>query len=134
MTLKVPSSATIVLSLLGGVLAVLNQTVLHLGSHWSTYITVGLVFLAGLGISPLVGKQFRSALHPSHQVSVIISAALSAAALVLTTINVSSGLKAILGGVLTFLAGIGFAPIAPAPTPKPASAVTPGPPSAGSGT
>ena len=131
-SLTIPSWASTVLSLIAGALAVLNQVTFGFGSPWQPYVTVALVFLAGLGISPLVGAQFRAALHLSHAASLVIAAVLAAVTLALTTLHVSAGLQGILGGVLTFLVGIGFAPgavVAPTPGPAPQPA-PPAPPAA----
>lgn len=110
MKLQLPSWLTTALGALAGVLAILNQTTLHAGSSWSGYITVALVFLAGLGISPLVGEKFQSAVHLSPKVGIVISSALAALAVALGTLNVSAGVKGIIQGVIVFAAALGFAP------------------------
>ena len=74
---------------------------------------MALIFLAGLGVSPLVGAAFRAALHLSTAVSLLISSALGALALAVHTFNLSEGLKGVLQGVLAFAAAIGFAPTTP---------------------
>jgi len=56
---------TTLLSLVAGVLAVLNQTSFDLVQPWKTALTVALVFLTGLGISPLTGPAFRNAFEVS---------------------------------------------------------------------
>ena len=110
MKLNLPSQVTVALGLAAGVLAILTQTTFGFAAAWTSYITVALVFLAGLGISPLVGPAFRSALHLSQSMSLIISSALSALAIAVTTFNVSTGVKGILEGVLAFASALGFAP------------------------
>jgi hypothetical protein len=108
--LNLPSWATVTLGAIAGILAVLNETVFSAGATWGAYITIALIFLAGLGISPLVGPAFRSALHLSAAVSILISSGLAALALALTTIHMSSALHAILGAALAFASALGFAP------------------------
>lgn len=110
MILKLPSKWALVLSLVAGGLEVVNEVVLPIGAQWHAYITVGLTFLAGLGISPLVGVAFKNALHLPQGVSLAISSAMAAVTLILTQLTISPGLKSIIGGVLTFLSGIGFGP------------------------
>lgn len=108
--LKLPTWATTVLGLLAGVAAILNETTFHLPAQIHGGLAIGLVFLAGIGISPLVGASFRAALHLSQSVSVLLSSGLGALALAIHTLNVSEGLRGVLQGVLTFAAAIGFAP------------------------
>ncbi len=115
MSLKLPTWATTALSLVAGALTVLNQTTFDLGSPWKVGLSVALVYLTGLGISPLVGNAFRNALGLSHGASVAISAVLSAAVLIITSVHMSTGLHAALVGIITVLAGVGFGP-ALAPT------------------
>lgn len=110
MKLNIPSQVTVALGLAAGVLAILTQTTFGLGAEWASYVTVALVFLAGLGISPLVGPAFRSALHLSQSASLIISSVLSALAVAATTLNVSVGVRGVIEGVLAFAAALGFAP------------------------
>lgn len=109
-SLGIPSIAAVVLGLLAGVLVVLNEVVLEASSQWHGYITVLLVFGAGVGISPLVGPAFRAALHFPAWVGCIISAGMAAAVLALSTTQMSSLAHAIVAGALTVLAALGFAP------------------------
>jgi hypothetical protein len=109
-SLKLPSWATTIFGLAAGVLAILNETTFGFNPTWRGYASVILIFLAGLGISPLVGSAFRAALHISTAVGLIISSALAALALAVHTFNLSSGLRGVLQGVLAFAAAIGFAP------------------------
>lgn len=108
--LKLPTWATTIVGLAAGVLAVLNEVAFGLDPTWRGYLSVTLIFLAGLGISPLVGSAFRAALHLSPGVSLVISSALAALALAVHMFNLSSGLRGVLQGVLAFAAAIGFAP------------------------
>jgi hypothetical protein len=126
MKLNIPSWATTILSLIAGGLAILNQVSFGFGSPWGVYVTLALVALAGLGISPLVGAQFRSALHLSHSASLVITSIVTTAGVAVTTLSISPTAKGIVVGILAFLAGVGFAPgpqpaPAPAPTPAPAA-------------
>jgi hypothetical protein len=108
--LKLPTWAATVLGLIAGAAAVLNEVAFGLDAEWRSFISVGLVFLAGLGIAPLVGPAFRAALHLSQTVSIFISASLGALALGVHTLNTSEGVRGVLQGVLTFAAAVGFAP------------------------
>jgi len=108
--LGLPSWATAALGLLAGVLAVLNEAAFGFEASWRSYISVVLVFLAGIGISPLVGPAFRAALHLSTSLTVLITSGLGALALAVHTLDMSEGLRGALQGVLVFAAGVGFAP------------------------
>jgi hypothetical protein len=118
MRLNIPTAVALVLSLVAGVLAVLNVTTFQFTQPWHNDITVALVFLAAIGISPLVGPYFRNALHLTAAASVVITAVLMAASAAITTLNLSTDAKGIIVGILTFLAGIGFGP-ATGPVPAP---------------
>jgi hypothetical protein len=113
MKLKLPSWASVTLGIGAGVLAVLNETTFGFATDWRGYISVVLIFLAGIGISPIVGAAFRAALHLSTTVSLLISSGLAALALAVHTFNLSEGLRGVLQGVLAFAAAIGFAPTTP---------------------
>ncbi len=117
---NLPSKASLVLSVLAGVLAVLNAVVFHVGSDWSAWINAALVFLAGIGISPLVGPAFRAALHLSPVVSLFLSAGISALTVGLSTLHMSSALHAVIAAALAFLAGLGFGPATAEPFVTPA--------------
>jgi hypothetical protein len=103
-----PTPVTIGLSLLAGLLTVLNTTTFHFISPWKAVLTVALVFIAGLGIGPLTGANFRNALHIPQNVNVVISSAFAAATIASTTITMSLTAHAIAVGVLTVFAGLGF--------------------------
>lgn len=108
--LKLPSWATTILGLAAGFLAVLNEVAFGFNPTWRGYLSVVLIFLAGLGISPLVGSAFRAALHLSPAASLAISSGLAALALAVHTFSLSEGLRGVLQGVLAFATAIGFAP------------------------
>lgn len=112
MKLKLPSWATITLGVVAGILAVLNQTTFDIATPWKAYVTIALVFLSALGISPLVGEKFQSAVHLAPSVGIVISAALAALAVGLSTLSVSEGVKGLIQGVIVFFSAFGFAPAA----------------------
>jgi hypothetical protein len=107
--LNLPTWFTTGLSLLAGALSVLNQTTFGFPAPWGTSLTIALLFLSGLGISPLVGARFQNALHLSPRLSLAISTALAAAGAAALTIDDKTA-RAIVVGILTFLAGLGFGP------------------------
>ena len=128
MKLNLPSTVTAGLSLVAGVLATLNQFVFHVGSNWYSAVTIALIFLAGLGISPLFGQaweaKFKSLFHINSSLSLVISSAIGALAIAVTTFNFDSTIKSIIVVVLTVAAGLGFAPATtPAPMPAPPAPV-----------
>lgn len=112
-TIGIPTIVVVVLSLLAGLLAVLNEVVFGFSTQWHAYFAIILIFLAGLGISPLLGPAFRAALHLPTWASALISAAMSAALLALSTAGMPHLAHAIIAAVLTVLSGLGFAPSAP---------------------
>jgi hypothetical protein len=112
MKLKLPSWATITLGVFAGILAILNQTTFDIATPWKSYVTIALVFLSALGISPLVGEKFQSAVHLAPSVGIVISAALAALAVGLSTLGVSEGVKGLIQGVIVFFSAFGFAPAA----------------------
>jgi hypothetical protein len=114
-SLQIPTWATALASATATVLTVLNQTTFGFDAPWRSALTVALAFIAGLGISPLTKKAFQNLIHLPHGVSVAISSGMAAAALGLTQIDASQGVKGLIVGVLTFLAGLGFGPAANLP-------------------
>jgi phosphate starvation-inducible membrane PsiE len=120
-----PSIVVVVLSLIAGAIQVLNEVVFHLSSDWHAYLAIILVFLAGIGISPLVGARFKAALHLPPWLGYLITAGMSALTLAMTTLHIGSVAHAVIAAVLTVLAGLGFAPemmVAYAAPPPPSSA------------
>lgn len=109
MKINLPSSVTIVLALIAGVVSVLLQGAFDLDLAWVTGLTVLLVFLSGVGIGPLTGDQFVAALHLPPSITVALASLLSAAALAVTQIHDATTVK-ILAGVITFLSALGFGP------------------------
>lgn len=134
MKLNLPSAVTTGLSLAAGVLATLNQFVFHIGSSWYSAVTVALVFLSGLGISPLFGQafesKFKSIFHLGPSFSLIVSSAIAAVTIGVSTFHINGTVKSIVVVALTVLAGLGFAPTTtnvitppkPSPTPAPVPA------------
>lgn len=118
-TIGIPTIAALILGLLAGVAQVINEAVLEASSQWHAYITVILVFAAGIGISPLVGPAFRAALHLPAWAGYLISAAMAAAVLALSTVSMATLPHAIVAAVLTVLAALGFAPSSIAVVPPP---------------
>lgn len=111
MKLNIPTGLAVVLSLIAGVLTLLNQISFGLAVPWHQLVTFGLVFLVSIGISPLTHGAFRNALHLSGAASTVITTVVMALTAAVTTLSLTSDVKGIIVGVLTFLAGIGFGPI-----------------------
>lgn len=100
--------ATLVASLIAGVLAVLNQTTFVLQNPWHEIVTYGLIFLAGFGITPLIGSAFQNAIHLPHVVTAGITSALVVLQGILSTVSLNGSVHAIIAGVIVVLAGLGF--------------------------
>ena len=105
-----PTAAAVALGLLAGALEVCNEVVLELDPAWHSYLAVALVVLAGVGVSPVTGPAFRAALHLPPWLSYIISAGMAAGVLAFGVTPMSGVAHAVLAGVLTVLAALGFAP------------------------
>lgn len=108
--LGLPTWATTLLGLLAGALAILNEVAFGFDAEWRGYLSIVLIFLSGVGISPLVGPAFRAALHLSTTASMFITSGLAALALAVHSVNVSEGWRGVIQGVLAFAAAVGFAP------------------------
>jgi hypothetical protein len=111
--LKMPTWASAALSAIAGVLAVLNQVTVPwaAGSDYKSYVTVALIFLGGLGISPLLGSAFKNVLHLPLWVSAIITSGLAAAGVAVQITSMSNTPKAIIEFAIAFGTGLGFGPI-----------------------
>jgi hypothetical protein len=109
-SLGLPTWATTLLGLLAGALAILNEVAFGFDAEWRGYLSIVLIFLSGVGISPLVGPAFRAALHLSTTASMFITSALAALALAVHSVNISEGWRGVIQGVLAFAAAVGFAP------------------------
>lgn len=108
--LGLPSIWTTILGLADGVLTVLVHNNFGLPTTWEYVLSAILVFLGGAGIVPLLGPAFRTALNLPHQVTTVISAAMSALSYFLSThpVGLSHSLAGWLSGGLAFLAAVGF--------------------------
>lgn len=113
-TVSLPSAATLILGLIAGVLTGLVHSSFGFGAPWANYASITLVFISALGVSPLVGTAFRNALHLPPTISLIITAALTAAAVGATQIGLSVTDVAIVQGVVAFVGTLGFG-IVPVP-------------------
>lgn len=105
--LNLPSWVVVGLGLLAGIAeyVVLNVPIVQ---PWKTGAAVVVLMIGGLGISPLMGAAFTNALHISHNLAQLITAAVTALGLAVTTLSMSSELKGVLVGLLAFLATVGF--------------------------
>lgn len=123
--LRIPTWATIALSVLAGVLSVLNITSFGFVAPWQNLVAVGLAALAALGIAPLTGPSLQTALHISHALALSLASLVSTAVVAVTTLSIDQTAKGIIAGVLTLLAGVLFGPAGgAAPAPAPASVPT----------
>lgn len=130
MHIRLPTWATLALSLLAGVIAYLNQEVFSVPEPWHTLLTVGLTVLAALGIAPAVHGALRTALHLPYPAAISVSAALGTGAVALATIHINSILRSLLVGALTTLAGALVGPeasVVPVPVPAQRGAQGPSP-------
>jgi hypothetical protein len=115
MKITFPSVVTLILGLVGGVLAYLNQASFAFQPPWNQVITFGLYALAVIGISPLVHGAFRSALHVSVTTATSITTLAALLAAGITTFSMGADAKGVLEGILAFLAFVGFAPATAVP-------------------
>lgn len=107
--LGLPSIATVILGLIAGALTVLVKGAFGLPSTWQYVIAAVLIFLGGVGVTPLLGPAFRSALHLPLAVTTLISAGMSAASYALAApIGISHTWSIWISGALAFLAAVGF--------------------------
>lgn len=115
-TLNLPTPVRYVLTIVATILAVINQATLALGPSLSTYITVGLLFLASVGIPPVLGPAFQSFLAKIlpvawlQTVHTLVALAIAGATLGVTNNVGSPGVRALVAGVATMLVGLGFGP------------------------
>ncbi len=120
--LRVPSWLTIGLSVVAGILSVLNVTTFGFAAPWQTVVTLALAALAALGISAATGPKLETILHLTHPASLAIAAVLSTLAVTITTLSINTTVKGILTGVVTVAAGVLCGP-GPASVPVPAPPV-----------
>lgn len=120
--LGIPTWATVALSILAGVLSLLNLTTFGFGAPWQNLVAVGLAALAALGIAPLTGPGLQTALHISHALALSLASLVATAVIAVTTLSIDQTLKGVIAGILTLLAGVLFGPAggsAPAPPARP---------------
>jgi hypothetical protein len=108
--LGLPSIATTILALVDGVLSVLVHNNFGLSMALSSALSTGLVLLGGLGIQPLLGAAFETALHLPFQVTALISAGMSALTYWLSTnpVGISPTAAGWITGVIAALSALGF--------------------------
>jgi len=111
-TIGLPTLTAFVLSLLLAGAQVVNELVLNISPDWHAYISIILVFFAGIGISPLVGDSFRAAIHLPPIAGYLLSAILAAVLLALYTVALSGVVHVIASSVIIVFTSLGFAPAA----------------------
>lgn len=108
--LGLPSIWTVILGLVDGALTVLVHNNFGIAMGWSAALSTILVFLGAVGVQPLLGPAFETALHLPYQVTAVISAGMSALTYWLSTNP--SGLDPTVAGWITgaiaFLTAVGF--------------------------
>jgi hypothetical protein len=111
-----PKIATLVLALIGGVLQILNYSVISATSSVHAIIAVIIYFLISAGIPPLTGDAFRAAIHMPAWVSYVVSGLLGSAVLAITTVHMDAAVHETLAAVITIVEALGFsAQIDPVP-------------------
>lgn len=108
--LKLPSKAALILGVAGGILTGLNVAVFQFAEPWHSYVTVALLFITGLGVSPLVGTGLLAALHIPQSLALTVTSALGVLAVAIQTFAWAASAKGIVTGIIAFVAAIGFAP------------------------
>lgn len=103
-----PHIALVVFGLLGGALQVVNFTVIPASARLHEYIAIALFFLIAAGITPVVGSDFKAALHVPAWLDKIITALLGAALLATTTLAIPQTTIEIISAAVTVLAGLGW--------------------------
>lgn len=106
--LKLPSVATTVAALVLGVLTVLNTTTFQPGPPWQTGINIALLAGAAFGVAPLLGKAWASALNLTVAQTSLVTGVLSFLQLWQQSEPLSTTLHAVIVGVITVAAGLGF--------------------------
>lgn len=109
-TVPIPHVAAVVLALAAGAAEVLNQTTFVLPAAWHAYLGLGVVAVAYLGVKPLVGPQFREALHLPPAVTKTITALIAAGTVAAGSLPVSDDVRGALAGATAALIGLGFGP------------------------
>lgn len=109
-----PTSWTVALSLLCGLLTVLNQTTIagvgfNLPTAAQTAVTWGLAGFAFLGIGPTLGPKFAAAFKLPPKVTAIVSLLLLVG-LTVAQEDVNLPYRAVIIGVVQIAGGLGFEP------------------------
>jgi hypothetical protein len=103
-----PKIATLVLALIGGVLQVLNYSVISATSSVHAIIAVIIYFLISAGIPPLTGNAFRGAIHMPAWVSYVVSGLLGSAVLAITTVHMDAAVHETVAAIITVVEALGF--------------------------
>ncbi len=117
MKLRLPSWAALVLSLFVGVVAFLNQQgTFNIGQPWHTLVNAGLVWVAALGISPLIHGALSTVLKLTYAQALGLAGVLAAATVGIATVNMNATVRSVIVAVLTVLAGALAGPDSPVPS------------------
>jgi hypothetical protein len=123
---KVPTWFSIALSVLAGVLQLLNLTTFGFAPTWQELVTVGVSALAAVGIAPLTGPALQTVLHISHAASLSLASLFATASVAVTTVSgLDQTAKGLIVGVLALIGGVLFGgagpsvPVVPPPAPVP---------------
>ena len=107
MSLHLPTKVTAALSVAITILAVLNETTLHLGTTWSTGVLTVTTVLGLIGVSRLTGEQFRSVLDVTPGESAAVAVVLSTVALIAKAdTSLTTPAHAIISGVIVAISGL----------------------------
>lgn len=110
LNIKLPTKATLILSIIATGLAVLNETSFGFGPTWAAGVLIALGLLSALGISRLTGEQFRSIIDLTNAEASSVSAVLAALALWAKSATLSTTWHAIISGVIVIASGLLFGP------------------------
>jgi hypothetical protein len=107
-TIGMPAAVVVVLSLVAGGLQVANQILLKSDPQIQGIIAVFLVFLVGIGVSPVTGVAFRNLIHLPPWALTLITAIVSALTGALQIVALSVTVHTVIATLLTILASLGF--------------------------
>jgi hypothetical protein len=108
--MKLPSIATTILSAALTAVAVLNVTTFHFGEPWLAGLAVMLPALAAFGIAPITGAAFQAIIDLTPAETTLAASILSVGEIVVLKVNLETGWKAALTGVVAVAAALGFGP------------------------
>lgn len=112
-TVPLPHIAAVILACLAGAAQVVNQALINVPGNWHAYIGLGVATIALLGVKPLVGDQFRSALHLPAWVSQSITALVGAATIAAGQLTGEPAwVQSALAATVTVMIALGFGPAA----------------------